>query len=344
MNMENMALDKSEPARFLIRSGYLTLDDSLDEVRRAWGDSLLDDAGYFQFPNYEVASNFIRECFTALFSFMSSDELKTIATELKKALLSRKTATVQDILTGFIRPLSPYLGTAWDRTFVTLVQWIFKGLGFTALAAAEGVNGSFDLDVKLGLKERLVIKLSHRPNQLRLEPEEKDKVLADMAPEKLPKEKINAALANLAIIRLSSQDFYPICLANRPQKLAEAEVNHRLAKVALSSLAAKETNRILAKIVWESLSLDEQEDIRDNAATRAEKFKKTIASDLSKAVKLALKAIPTTQDNIGLGLAIYGSGHHIKTAFAPKSPQNKIIDLAKGPKVKATAPRLTPQS
>ncbi|MDR1870613.1 MAG: AAA family ATPase, partial [Deltaproteobacteria bacterium] len=119
LDMENMELDKSEPARFLIRSGYLTLDDSLDEEVSAWKDSLLDDAEYFQFPNYEVASNFIKECFTALFSFMSSNELKTIAVELKKALLSRKTAIVQDILTGFIRPLSPYLGTAYETTFIT---------------------------------------------------------------------------------------------------------------------------------------------------------------------------------------------------------------------------------
>jgi uncharacterized membrane protein YccC len=132
-------------------------------------------------------------------------------------------------------------------------------------------------------------------------------------------------------MKLDKKTIFKIRLESGRNKPAKAENNLFLAQAALDSLSEADINQALAEAAREKLPGEEIEKVLPETAAEPDPAKEQIDKTLSRLAEEALRAIAEkdyhgplrlqAKEFIDVGLAVYGYGDHVKTAFGPFNPK-----------------------
>jgi hypothetical protein len=310
--------DKPRAAPVLFHSGYLTLDQRTSPPVETSNNN--EDTYSFRLPNYEVSSYYYSDCFQVIFNF-EPIELQNRAEKLTTAIKTRNAKDCEDVFSSSFSTITYHQRPKDEKTFHSLTQTLLLGLGLNVHSELLGSGSRLDLCLELSDQVFAIIELRYCSIKIKLQPHEKDQILANLAMIELPPEELVNSMADLALRKLPYTESLKIISNAGKNKLSKAEKNQLLRQAALESLPQTDIFQALAALAKGRLAPDVIENALFGAAPTSVLSEEKIEETLSESTQGALNDIITrnyhgilqhrAKEIIDIGMVIYGHGDRV---------------------------------
>jgi predicted AAA+ superfamily ATPase len=262
----------------------------------------------------------------------SGGDLETFSDRLAAAIHAKDGQTISDIFRDLFSKLNFSQSQANLKNFHSLVQIILTALGFNVLSGVPGNKGRMDLCVFLPDEIYLIIEVKYYPSTKKLTKKEENNILATEAIVNLQKNLINKAMSRAVKDKLGIAGVKKLFaeLPSQPATAAENEII--LVNAAEKVLTDDEMAKALAKLARKEIPQDKLSEILLDIQADSDLCEEEIDALLSEGAQEALSQILkqdyssilriNAKEVMELGLAIFGSGSHVKAAFRQKPSED----------------------
>jgi hypothetical protein len=331
-----------KPIPVLFHRGYLAVDEITKSSKKNLGIQDYRNLACYAFrqPNFEIASSYFKDLLSIILSEEKMVELPQRREKLKRAILKLDSKEVSAIIGNFISSLTSCQKPKNKKDFHIVVHTLLYGMGFNLRGEAAGSDGRLNLIFEIEDKIFVIIELKYVPLKIKISVEEENKILADLAMERVSMDPLFKRLAYLAYKRLSRLEVLNIRDADNQDidSGAGKRLNEALSEAVRKSLPEVEINAVLAEAAKTTLPEDDVLDAVLRTNPDQELTSERIDEILTRTSEKALKQIAENNYHgvyeneakafIDMGLAIYGHGADVKVLFGP-SLRNALVKSKK---------------